>query len=63
MDFRARSENGCEKLDFLVCNTVRIGRTGRHTPTNNPQEYPPGGGHPSRRAIFIFLMETVRHVL
>ena len=27
---------------FLVCKRVRIWRTGRHTPTKNSQEYPPG---------------------
>ena len=27
---------------FLVWNRVRISRTGRHTPTKNSQEHPPG---------------------
>ena len=27
---------------FLVSNKVRIWRTGRHTPTKNSHEYPPG---------------------
>ena len=27
---------------FLVWNRVRIWKTGRHTPTKNSQEYPPG---------------------
>jgi len=38
-NLEVRSENGCET--FLVWNRVRIWRTGRHTPTNNSQEYPP----------------------
>ena len=38
-------ENGCGKLLFLVWNRVRIWGTGRHTPTKNSQEYPPGGFH------------------
>ena len=41
---KARSENGCGKLHFLVWNRVRIWRTGRHTPTKNFQEYPPPRG-------------------
>ena len=36
------SKNGCGKWHFLVWNRVRIWRTGRHTPTKNTQEYPPG---------------------
>ena len=31
----ARSENGCEKWNFLVWNTVTIWRTVQHTPTKN----------------------------
>ena len=38
----ARSENGCGKWHCLVWNRARIWRTGRHTPTKNSQEYPPG---------------------
>ena len=30
------------KITFLVWKMVRIWRTGRHTPTKNSQEYPPG---------------------
>ena len=30
------------KIFFLVWNWVRIWRTGRHTPTKNSKEYPPG---------------------
>ena len=37
----AESEHGCEKWHFLVWNRVRIWRTGRHTPTENSQEYLP----------------------
>ena len=30
------------KMTFLVWDRVRIWITGRHTPTKNSQEYPPG---------------------
>ena len=36
------SKNGCGKWHFWGWNRVRIWRTGRHTPTKNIQEYPPG---------------------
>ena len=36
-----RSENGCEKWHVLVWNWVRIWGTGRHTPTENSEEYTP----------------------
>ena len=36
------SENECGKLYFLLWNRFRNWRTGRHTPTKNSQEYPPG---------------------
>ena len=38
----ANSENGCEKWHFLVWNRVWIWRIGRHTPTKNSVEDPPG---------------------
>ena len=37
----ARSENGCEKWNFLVSNKVTIWRTVWHTPTKKIQEYSP----------------------
>ena len=37
----ARSENGCEKWNFLVWNKVKIWRTVWHTPTKKIQEYSP----------------------
>ena len=40
--FEARSENGCGKWHFSVWNWVWICRCGRHTPTKNSKEYPPG---------------------
>ena len=49
------SENGCEKLHFLVWNRVRIWRTGRHNPTKNSQENPPPpGAGPSITYLFSF---------
>ena len=37
----ARSENWWRKCHVLVWNWVRIWGTGRHTPTENSEEYPP----------------------
>ena len=42
MTFEARSENGYGKWHFLVWNWVWIWGCGRHTPTTNSKEYPPG---------------------
>ena len=41
-DFRGLVWNRCGKVHFYVWNRVRIRRTGRHIPTKNSQEYPPG---------------------
>ena len=51
----ARSENGCGKWNILVWNWVRILGTGRHTPTKNSEEYPPGATSRRRVAWLMFL--------
>ena len=56
---KARSENGCGKWHFLVWNTVRIWRTGRHTPTKNSQEYHPRG----QNVVTVLFSPLLLHLL
>ena len=48
-----RSENGCGKWHVLVWNWVRIWGTGRHTPTENSEEYPPSPRDLTRVVILV----------
>ena len=57
MDFRISTRH------FLVCNRVRIWRTGRHTPTRNSRENPPPPGEPTENHMPVSLLCAVCKVL